>query len=364
MSFRPLVGSGIPSGKDAAGSPRSGEASGSDEKTVPQADEYEHDSSDEEDLRNTVGNIPMEWYKDFAHIGYDHDGRKIIKPAQGDELDYFLEKMENPDFWRTVQDKLTGQKVILSSEDVKLIKRIQKGKVGDAKYNPYEPWEEFFTRKVMQMPVTGAPIPKRSFIPSKTEREQVSRLVHAIKMGWLKPRAPKKKKGDPLNLYMLWNNQEDGESMRRIVDHIPAPKLKLPSHAESYNPPTEYLFNEKEKKIWNDLADEPWRRKYNFMPQKFDSLRKVTGYDRFVRERFERCMDLYLAPRARRSRLTIEPEDLMPKLPKPRELQPFPTQQSLVYEGHKDMVRTITVEPAGQFIASGSDDCTVKVRVL
>lgn len=25
-------------------------------------DEYEHDTSDEEDIRNTVGNIPMKWY--------------------------------------------------------------------------------------------------------------------------------------------------------------------------------------------------------------------------------------------------------------------------------------------------------------
>lgn len=103
-------------------------------KTVAeeQQNEYEQDSSDEEvrifssflflrivsgspvdgpcpgllllsvlqDIRNTVGNIPMEWYKDFPHIGYNLDGKKIYKPIRSkDELDDFLDKMENPDYW-------------------------------------------------------------------------------------------------------------------------------------------------------------------------------------------------------------------------------------------------------------------------
>lgn len=53
-----------------------------------------------QDIMNTVGNIPMEWYKDFPHIGYDLDGKKIYKPIRNkDELDEFLDKMENPDYW-------------------------------------------------------------------------------------------------------------------------------------------------------------------------------------------------------------------------------------------------------------------------
>lgn len=53
-----------------------------------------------QDIRNTVGNIPMEWYKDFPHIGYDLDGKKIYRPIRNkDELDEFLDKMENPDYW-------------------------------------------------------------------------------------------------------------------------------------------------------------------------------------------------------------------------------------------------------------------------
>lgn len=36
---------------------------------------------------------------------------------------------------------------------------------------------------------------------------------------------------------------------------------------------------------------------------RFDSLRHVPAYDRFVQERFHRCLDLYLCPRARRVRV-------------------------------------------------------------
>lgn len=50
----------------------------------------------------------------------------------------------------------------------------------------------------------------------------------------------------------------------------------------------------------------------------------------------------------------------MPKLPSPKDLQPFPTVQSLVYSGHTDMVRCISIDPLGQYLLSGSDDMTVK----
>lgn len=63
-------------------------------------DEYEEDSSDEEDIRNTVGNVPLAWYDEFPHVGYDLDGKRIYKPLRTrDELDQFLDKMDDPDFW-------------------------------------------------------------------------------------------------------------------------------------------------------------------------------------------------------------------------------------------------------------------------
>jgi len=53
----------------------------------------------EQETTNTVGNIPMEWYDDFPHIGYNVNGEKIMKPAKGDELDAFLDKMDGSDMW-------------------------------------------------------------------------------------------------------------------------------------------------------------------------------------------------------------------------------------------------------------------------
>jgi len=35
------------------------------------------DTSDEEHSRNTVGRIPLEWYDDLSHIGYDLRGKKV-----------------------------------------------------------------------------------------------------------------------------------------------------------------------------------------------------------------------------------------------------------------------------------------------
>lgn len=58
--------------------------------------------------------------------------------------------------------------------------------------------------------------------------------------------------------------------------------------------------------------------------------------------------------------LTIQPEDLLPQLPNPKDLQPFPTVMSMIFEGHTDMVRSIAVEPKGQYMVSGSDDLTIK----
>lgn len=53
-----------------------------------------------QDIRNTVGNVPLEWYDDFPHVGYDLDGRRIYKPLRTrDELDQFLDKMDDPDYW-------------------------------------------------------------------------------------------------------------------------------------------------------------------------------------------------------------------------------------------------------------------------
>ncbi|XP_069544101.1 ribosome biogenesis protein bop1 isoform X1 [Brachyistius frenatus] len=319
-------------------------------------DEYEHDSSDEEDIRNTVGNIPMEWYKDFPHIGYDLDGKKIFKPIRNkDELDDFLDKMENPDYWKTVHNKQTGSDMVLSDEQVELVNRLQRGQFGDINFNEYQPSVDFFSNDVMLHPVSNRPADKRSFIPSLTEKEKVSKLVHAIKMGWIKPRRVEEDSRG--RYYDLWTT-EDSSILSKHRMHLPAPKTPLPGHQESYNPPPEYLFTDEERSLWEQ--QDPSDRKLPFVPMRFSSLRQVPSFSRFIHERFERCLDLYLCPRQRKMRVNVNPEDLIPKLPKPKDLQPFPTTQSLVYRGHSGLVRSISVSPSGQWLASGSDDGSVR----
>lgn len=97
----------------------------------------------------------------------------------------------------------------------------------------------------MQTPIVRVPDHKRSFLPSRIEARKVAKMVHAIKMGWMKPREEKKKSHEP-KFHMLWQTDEGVEHMRRIQNHIPAPKRHLPGHAESYNPPPEYLFDNRE----------------------------------------------------------------------------------------------------------------------
>ena len=62
-------------------------------------------------------------------------------------------------------------------------------------------------------------------------------------MGWIKPRrAEDDSRG---RYYDLWAN-EDSSILARHKMHLPAPKIPLPGHQESYNPPPEYLFTEEE----------------------------------------------------------------------------------------------------------------------
>jgi len=311
----------------------------------------EADTSDEEDIRNTVGNIPMEWYGDYTHIGYNLKGKKILKPKQADQLDSFLSKMDDPEAWRTVYDKTNMKNIKLSDEEVDIIERIRDGHYPEGSFDPYAPYVDWFTSQKMVMPIKDNPESKSSFIPSKWEHKRVMRIVRAIRNGWIKPK--QKSDGKPV-YYQLWD--KDDRSIEHPM-HWPAPKLSLPGHEESYNPPPEYLPTEEERAQWE--AMDPEDRPQNFLSQKYDALRKVPGYNKFIQEKFERCLDLYLCPRQRKIRLQVDPEDLIPKLPRPRDLQPFPSVESIVYRGHTGCVRCISVDPTGQWLASGADDCHI-----
>ncbi|KAJ2139328.1 Ribosome biogenesis protein erb1 [Coemansia sp. RSA 788] len=326
-------------------------------KTLPQIDPgYASDSSTEEPS-NTIGDVPIEWYADYPHIGYDIDGKRVMRPATGDELDKFLANMDDPDVFRTARDEVNQQDVKLSEEEIDIIRRIQGGGIPDADFNPYEDTVEWFTSQTMQMPLNAAPPSKMSFLPSKWEHKRVMKIVRAIRQGRITRTAPKD--NEP-KYFDLWANAGQGEDTGRARrQRLTAPRMALPTHAESYHPPAEYLPTDAEREEW--LATDPDDRKRNFLPQDFSSLRTVPGYDRFMQERFQRCLDLYLAPRVLKKTSHLNAEELTPKLPDPRDLRPFPAAEALVYEGHTGCVRTISVDPTGLWLLSGSNDGTVRL---
>ncbi|KAI5643253.1 hypothetical protein NE865_04671 [Phthorimaea operculella] len=184
---------------------------------VEEKDEYESgDTSDEEDRRNTVGEVPAWWYKEYPHVGYDLDGKRILRPQQRDAIDDFLKQCEDPDFWRTVRDPSTGQDIILSKEDLELISRIRQGQVPNPDHDEYKPWVEWFSREVLATPIRAFPEHKRSFLPSQSDAKAVARIVHALKMGWAKTRKQiaeerRKKKCSFLP------SQSDAKAVARIV---------------------------------------------------------------------------------------------------------------------------------------------------
>jgi ribosome biogenesis protein ERB1 len=155
-------------------------------------------------------------------------------------------------------------------------------------------------------------------------------------------------------VYLLWADDGNaGEAQRSGagLSYIPASKPQLPGHADSYNPPAEYLPTEVRRRAG---ASEGWRRDLGHcgcflevrsegsgfrraprdahralrvlpqeevaawqladpedrpkaLPATFPSLRAVPAYGDFIKERFERCLDLYLCPRVRRKRCGCAP---------------------------------------------------------
>jgi len=141
---------------------------------------------------------------------------------------------------------------------------------------------------------------------------------------------------------------------------ITAPKRDLPGHGESYNPAEEYLFDDKEKAEWEEEDED--EREQNFVPQSFDALRKVPIYENLMKEHFERCLDLYMCPRLFKKKVNIsDPSKLIPELPSPNDLKPFPNRVSIDYTFHTSCVRSLAISPNGLWLASGDEDSNVVI---
>lgn len=320
------------------------------------------DYSVPDDEANTIGNIPLSFYESYPHIGYNINGKKIMRPARGQALDALLDSIDVPKGWTGLTDPATGKPLELSQEELQLLRKVQMNEIPADGYDPYEPTVEWFTSKIETMPLSSAPEPKRRFVPSKHEAKRVMKIVRAIREGRILPYRPPREEQEEeegIQNYDIW---EDEQPRLDHAMHMPAPKLPPPGFDESYHPPPEYLPDKKEKEAWEKADEEDRERDY--LPTDHTSLRKVPGYDRFVKEKFDRCLDLYLAPRVRRTKLNIDPESLLPKLPNPDELRPFPTHEAGRFHGHQGRVRSLAIDPSGQYLATGGDDGTVRVWTI
>ncbi|CAG5156797.1 uncharacterized protein ALTATR162_LOCUS4590 [Alternaria atra] len=318
---------------------------------------YESDDSDVE-ATNTIGNIDLKYYDEYPHIGYDINGKKIMRPAKGEALDALLDSIDIPKGWTGLTDPQTGKPLNLSEEELQVLKKLTRNEVVEDGYDPYPEMVAYFSGKQEIMPLSAAPEPKRRFIPSKHEAKRVMKLVKAIREGRIQPyKAPEEQEEEQdVFTFDVWADEKPRPDNSM---HIPAPKLPPPGYEASYHPPPEYLPDKAEEQAWLEQDEED--REKDFLPKNYDALRKVPGYETFVKERFERSLDLYLAPRIRRNRLNIDPESLLPKLPNPEELKPFPTTCAAIFRGQEGRVRCVSIDPNGIFVASGGDDGYVRI---
>jgi ribosome biogenesis protein ERB1 len=325
----------------------------------------ESDSSSEGDL-NPVGNIPMKWYEGYDHIGYGKDGEKLVRANKPSALDLAAD----PHAWRRIYDERNDTEMILSPEELRAIARMRAGRYPTAAANPETDEIIAWSGPIEKHPLTSAPEPKRRFLPSRHEARTVMKMVRAIRAGTLKRPseiARELAERDELKYnYDVWAEHAPKETAdmskserARDLMRVPAPKAPLPKHDESYNPPEEYLPTTMEKRAWK--SKDPDDRPVNYLPTKYDSLRHVPLYSNFIKERFERCLDLYLAVRMRKDPETVKPEDLIPTLPSPRDLRPFPSGRSSTFGPLPSRARSISVHPRGQWLLSGSDDGGVRL---
>eukprot|EP00792_Barthelona_sp_PAP020_P005032 TRINITY_DN2463_c0_g1_i2.p1 TRINITY_DN2463_c0_g1~~TRINITY_DN2463_c0_g1_i2.p1 ORF type:complete len:679 (-),score=97.07 TRINITY_DN2463_c0_g1_i2:2038-4074(-) len=317
--------------------------------------DVEDEYSEEEEVMNTVGNIPMEWYDDYDHIGYDIEGKPIMRPPQRDEVQKFLDLQSGRAF-RLVRDDLNQRDVELSNEDLDLIKRLQTGRFPKG-VDPFEDFSHLFATEPLKYPLI-APTPKKSsFTPSKYEASEVRRLVKVLKEKGVLDRPLKTKPASYDQI--IWNDDE--VPFRR--SHLAPPPRALPGHAESYNPPDEYVPDQDELDRWAEM--DPQDRPLDFIPRKYNSLRRVPLYIPLLEENYKRCLSLYVLPRQRRMRSNDRPEDLLPKLPDPKSLRPYPrvmANEFKSYTGRSAQVTSLHIHQQGQFAVVG--DASGNVRVL
>lgn len=340
-------------------------------------DDLSSDDEDDDGKGNRIGRVPLHWYDEHEHVGYDAFGQKVIKTVSasgGDRIEQALANQDNIAQGKfVVYDALNDRNVELTERQLELIRRVQGGAFAHPEHDANPDHIDYFSGvdPILSGLNSNRYEPKARFQPSKWEKLQVDRMLERLDKGYInmdyltgkiRDMNDAKKTADPDKPFALWTgDEEDEHNMRKGPQHIAAPKVPPPGHAASYIPPDEYLPTDDDLKNWEELPakDRPYG---HMIPKKFPNLRSVGAYQHSVREAFERCLDLYLCPRVLKRRLNIDPETLVPRLPRAQDLKPFPTVKCIEYlTPHKageeaPAIRCVTASPDGQFMASGASD--------
>ncbi|EKE38886.1 hypothetical protein ENUP19_0240G0073 [Entamoeba nuttalli] len=286
-------------------------------------------TSDEESI-DTLGNIPLEWYNELEHQGYDHSGKPLPKPTKGrlDSIDQFLAMTDDPNYYKTVYDEY-GNATVLNADDIRLVNAIISNK-SDAQLEKDFPAVSYAYDDWM-IPLNDYTPPKQRFIPSQKEHIRIKKLAAKLRKQFITlPQNVTKK----ARVKDIW-----GAGVHKKKYHLPLPPVKLPGNSASYHPAPEYK---------------------NENNTNYDRLMDIPQYSNLLNDVYSRCLQLYVAPR----RLVKVPEHRDPLkeliLPPLEELRPFPSNRNGVVKV-KEVMRCIVVDPSGEYVASGGDDGSILI---
>ncbi len=281
------------------------------------------DSSDEEVLVRT-GDVPDEWYGGMEHIGYDINSQKVIKKDEEDEITKFIKKANEKNWWREIYDAKNNTSVYLSDKDLEIINRIRHGKFANKKVGEDDYFEDDLPYQIH--PMSNAIPSKKKFGMSRYEQKAINRLIYLYKNGLMPMEKPKKEEN---KIFDIWDSEDQNDLNKyRPGFGYQMPRRELPDNEESYN-----TKDNKEGGV----------------------LRRIPRYDKLIEEELERCCDLFLSARTIRKKLDLKENDVLPDLPKPEELKPFPTKQCIVYKGHESSIRALCCDPSGNVLISADN---------
>ncbi|KAF6145182.1 hypothetical protein GIB67_041377 [Kingdonia uniflora] len=165
---------------------------------------------EENKIISTIGDVPLNWYEDAEHIGYDITDKKITKQAKKDILEHYIANADDSKNWRKIYP-YNDEEVELTKQEAKLVLRRLREKTPHAEADLYTPYVYFFE--------------------------------------W--PDGP--------CIYQLWG---DDSSLTGKVEHglsnIPVLKLKQPGHEESYYPSIEYISIQLDVPVEPEQLTELW----------------------------------------------------------------------------------------------------------